>query len=191
MPLDNTLSDFLPSGIKIGGFTNFVTNTKPTATATGDRWYKPSDGTEWYWNGSLWLSKEETIIGSDYRESTFSTSGNVWGTAFSGRRLASGRSGIFFNYCTNSYYLTSATTSLSYWTFNFYILYSDNTTELLATHSNASKPVDTWLETSTSVASAKATLSKTCILLFASIAPTGSPPPMYVMTSVSSKWIHP
>jgi hypothetical protein len=43
----------------------FVQTTKPTersagvALVAGDRWYKTDDGTEWFWNGSYWLSLEE------------------------------------------------------------------------------------------------------------------------------------
>lgn len=191
MPLDNTLSDALPSGVRIGGLANFVTNTKPTAPVAGDRWYKPSDGSEWYWNGSLWLSTQQIIIGSDYRESTFSTNGNVWGTALTGRRLASGRSGIYFVCCTNEYYLTAPTTASSYWTFNFFVNYSDNTAELLAAHSNPNKAADGWYEISSNILSAKSTLIKTATLIYASIVATGSPPPMYIMTSVELKWVHP
>src|SRR6476469_2978893 len=142
MPVDNNIGSEISNGYKQNGVTNFCQTTKPTASAVGDRWYKPSDGTEWYWSGSLWLSKEDVIVGNDYRENAFSVNGTVWGTAFSGRRLSSNRSGVFFNYCTNCYYLTGVTTSTNYWTFSFYINYSDNTTELIATDSNPNKAAD-------------------------------------------------
>ena len=42
----------------------FVQTTKPTersagvALVAGDRWYKPTAGTSWFWNGTYWLSVE-------------------------------------------------------------------------------------------------------------------------------------
>ena len=36
-----------------------TTRTSGSALVTGDRWYKTDDGTEWYWNGTYWLSTYE------------------------------------------------------------------------------------------------------------------------------------
>ena len=42
----------------------FVQTTKPTersagvALVAGDRWYKTDDGTEWFWNGTYWLTRQ-------------------------------------------------------------------------------------------------------------------------------------
>ena len=50
-------------GQVINGVAHFVRTTKPTvridgsALVVGDRWYKPSDSTEWVWNGTYWLSE--------------------------------------------------------------------------------------------------------------------------------------
>jgi hypothetical protein len=46
----------------------FVQTTKPTersagvALVAGDRWYKTDDGTEWFWNGTYWLSLTEFLL---------------------------------------------------------------------------------------------------------------------------------
>ena len=48
----------------------FVQTTKPTQRAVGvslvagDRWYNTSNGTEWFWNGTYWLSPEINIESS-------------------------------------------------------------------------------------------------------------------------------
>ena len=45
------------------GFYQFAQNTKPTQRAAGvplvagDRWFNTSNGTEWFWNGTYWLSQ--------------------------------------------------------------------------------------------------------------------------------------
>jgi hypothetical protein len=50
------------------GFYQFVQNTKPTQRAAGvplvagDRWYNTSNRTEWFWNGTYWLSLTEFLL---------------------------------------------------------------------------------------------------------------------------------
>lgn len=61
-----TIQLFTPNSISngtiINGIANFYQTTKPTtrvdgsALVVGDRWYKIDDGTEWFWNGTYWLS---------------------------------------------------------------------------------------------------------------------------------------
>ena len=57
----------------IQGVQHFYTATKPTARPNGsalvigDKWWKVDDGTDWFWNGTYWLSPPF------YRES----SGNI------------------------------------------------------------------------------------------------------------------
>jgi hypothetical protein len=55
-----------PKGLDNGTLINNISyinqNTKPNirpdgnALVTGDKWYNPSTGAEWYWNGTYWLS---------------------------------------------------------------------------------------------------------------------------------------
>ena len=65
--LEGTLTSLANPTIQ-NGFYQFTQNTKPTQRAVGvplvagDRWYKTDDGTEWFWNGTYWLSKELYII---------------------------------------------------------------------------------------------------------------------------------
>ena len=60
----------LPNNTRINGVEHFYQTTKPTvrgdgsALVVGDRWWKVDDGTEWFWNGSYWLSPlHEKFIG--------------------------------------------------------------------------------------------------------------------------------
>ena len=56
--------DFDP--VYIGGVAYFNRPTKPTERSAGvplvigDHWYKTDDGTEWFWNGTYWLSPQKT-----------------------------------------------------------------------------------------------------------------------------------
>ena len=56
----------LPDGATIGGVMYFNRPTKPTVRSAGvplvvrDRWYNTSDGTEWFWNGTYWLSPQKS-----------------------------------------------------------------------------------------------------------------------------------
>ena len=59
---------FANNGTIVNGTAFFVQDTKPTtrtggsALVVGDRWYKSDDGTEWFWNGTYWLSGTEYIL---------------------------------------------------------------------------------------------------------------------------------
>lgn len=50
------------NGTIVNGIANFTQSTKPTTRAdgsalvVGDKWYKSDEGTEWFWNGTYWLS---------------------------------------------------------------------------------------------------------------------------------------
>lgn len=191
MGIDNDFIESLPNGYRINGTVNYSQTTKPTATAAGDRWYKPSDGSEWFWNGSHWLSKETLVLNSDYRETLISSTVNLWGTAFSGRDLATGRSGIYYLNAANACYQTGTTDAANYWSISFYGLYSDGVVESLATHTTANRPVDQWFELRTAVNSVKSSLNKTTILVYASITKVGNPPPLYAMSCIQIKWLHP
>jgi hypothetical protein len=56
----------LVNGSRINGVEHIYQTSKPTtrvdgsALVIGDRWWKTDDGTEWYWNGTYWLT--ETYI---------------------------------------------------------------------------------------------------------------------------------
>lgn len=58
----------LPNNTKINGVEHFYQTTKPTtrgdgsALVAGDRWWKIDDGTEWFWNGTYWLSSTKQIF---------------------------------------------------------------------------------------------------------------------------------
>jgi hypothetical protein len=52
----------LPNGARINGVEHIYQTSKPTTRVDGsalvasDRWWKTNDGTEWFWNGTYWLS---------------------------------------------------------------------------------------------------------------------------------------
>lgn len=57
-----------PNNTRINGVEHFYQNTKPTIRGdgsplvVGDRWYKIEGGSEWFWNGTYWLSVEDYIV---------------------------------------------------------------------------------------------------------------------------------
>jgi hypothetical protein len=61
----------LADPVYIGGVAYFNRSTKPTersagvALVAGDRWYKTDDQTEWSWNGTYWLGKEQHTFYQD------------------------------------------------------------------------------------------------------------------------------
>ena len=71
--LEGTLTSLANPTIQ-NGFYQFVQDTAPTQRAVGvplvagDRWYKTDDGTEWFWNGTYWLSQiiSQPATGFDY-----------------------------------------------------------------------------------------------------------------------------
>jgi hypothetical protein len=75
----------LGNGVIINGVANFYQTTKPitrvdgSALVVGDRWYKTNDGTEWFWNGTYWLSstlnvRSGTVLIAGYSNSLFAIS---------------------------------------------------------------------------------------------------------------------
>lgn len=72
----------LPNNSRINGVEYFYQTTKPTTRGDnstlviGDRWYKSDDGTEWFWNGTYWLSSQSFTHSGIYRSNynTASTS---------------------------------------------------------------------------------------------------------------------
>ena len=58
-----TGSLILPNNSRIAGVEHFYQTAKPitrgdgSALVAGDRWWKVDDGTEWFWNGTYWLSE--------------------------------------------------------------------------------------------------------------------------------------
>ena len=68
----------LPNNSRINGVEHFYQSTKPTvrgdgsALVIGDRWWKTDDSTEWFWNGTYWLSTEDQVI-------NYSTTSNISG----------------------------------------------------------------------------------------------------------------
>lgn len=62
------VAGILPNNTRLNGVEHFYQTTKPTergdasALVVGDRWWKSDDGTEWFWNGTYWLTaKPESI----------------------------------------------------------------------------------------------------------------------------------
>lgn len=191
MGLDNENLADLPKQYKTDSVTNFVSVSKPTALATGDTWYKPSDGSKWYWNGSYWLSTELVFLNSDYKEVALTSDANFWGTAFSGRDIGAARSGIYFICASNAFYCSNATNGVDFWSLDFYALYTDGSLELLASNSTAFKPGAAWLETRTNINSPKSSLTKTVLLLYATATKNGTPSSIFLMSSVTCRWVHP
>jgi hypothetical protein len=60
----------LPNNTRINNIEHFYQSTKPvtrgdgSALVIGDRWWKPMEGTEWFWNGTYWLSTTRYHISS-------------------------------------------------------------------------------------------------------------------------------
>ena len=58
----SSITDAAFSGQVINGVAHFVQTTAPTTRAdgsilvAGDKWYKSDGRTEWFWNGTYWLS---------------------------------------------------------------------------------------------------------------------------------------
>ena len=71
-----------PNRTLINGVQHFYQTTKPTVRPDGsalvarDKWYKTDDGTEWFWNGTYWLSAiryKQTILTPSSLSSTSAT----------------------------------------------------------------------------------------------------------------------
>ena len=64
----------LPNNSRINNTEHFYQTTRPatrgdnSALVIGDRWWKTDEGTEWYWNGTYWLSPPATIKTSQRQE---------------------------------------------------------------------------------------------------------------------------
>lgn len=191
MPVDNNVGGDLINGFRQNGVTNFCQSTKPSAIAIGDTWYKPSDGSEWFWNGIYWLSKETLVLNSDYSPTQIIANQSIWGTAFSGRDLSSGRAGIYYVNAANAFYQSGATDATNYWQVVFYAVYSDGTIETLSTNTAANRPAGVWYEVRNNINSPKSSLSKTTILVYADITKFGASAGIFTVSSVQFKWIHP
>lgn len=147
----------LPNNTRINGVEHFYQNTKPitrgdsSALVVGDRWCKTNDGTEWYWNGTYWLSPPRSETG---------LTASISGTSFFGSNILLGKptytnnqeyatdlfihqAGIFANVngadASNFWTITLsassnnsvnniATTIINFFTFNRFILMLSNTT---------------------------------------------------------------
>ena len=72
----------LADPVYIGGVAYFNRSTKPTERSAGvplvirDRWYNTSNGTEWFWNGTYWLSSGILYSVTDLISMT--SSSNSW-----------------------------------------------------------------------------------------------------------------
>jgi hypothetical protein len=80
-------SKALPDGALINGVANFYRATKPltrvdgSALVIGDRWFNPSTGEDWFWNGTYFLSTQ-LFYTSNFSVATVSSSTNIianWG----------------------------------------------------------------------------------------------------------------
>lgn len=60
---------YTPNTGLVSGVQHFYTTTKPTTRpngstlAIGDKWWKTDDGTNWFWNGTYWLSSQGFYVG--------------------------------------------------------------------------------------------------------------------------------
>lgn len=71
----------LPNNTRINGVGHFYQTTKPvtrgdgSALVVGDRWWKTDEGTEWFWNGTYWLSNTVySLVSGNASGTTASTS---------------------------------------------------------------------------------------------------------------------
>jgi hypothetical protein len=71
----------IPNGAIINGIAHFNQDSKPTTRIDGsalvvrDKWYRTTDGTDWFWNGTYWV--ERTLRSTEPRltDGTFAASG--------------------------------------------------------------------------------------------------------------------
>lgn len=83
----NSLVNSLPNNTQINGVEYFFQSTKPTtrgsgsALVIGDRWWKINDGTDWFWNGSYWLSVESVVMDFGYANDGITGGSSPGGTA--------------------------------------------------------------------------------------------------------------
>lgn len=69
----------LPNNSRINNIEHFYQTTKPTtrgdgsALVVGDRWWKPDEGTEWFWNGTYWVSPRIVVPFSTHSLPGFSS----------------------------------------------------------------------------------------------------------------------
>lgn len=190
MPLDNNLVDALPNGYRVNGVVHFCQNTKPTASAVGDTWYKPSEGSEWFWNGSYWLSKETVLVSSDYQENSISVAQNISGGSLSHRDLSPGTAAYWFVGVTINPYFQSATDAANFWSFDVRVMYGDTSHEGLVLVPTATRPAAQWLKIFTSINSPKSSLTKAAHLIYVSALKTGNPSSFFFMLTTSYKFIH-
>ena len=193
MPIDNDFIESLPSGYRINNIAHYCQNTKPTgsAIAVGDRWYKSVDGSDWYWNGSYWLSTNLFYIKSDYNQEEISITQNLSGAVFRGRDLSTGQSGIYFVSATIEFYPYYATSATDYWSFTHEVFYSDGSFETVATNSGASKTGSSWTQIRTVINSPKNSLTKALLFTYCSANKVGNPSTMVAMSELEFRHIHP
>lgn len=193
MGIDNDFVESLPTGYRINNVAHYCQDTKPTgsAIAIGDRWYKPVDGSDWYWSGSDWLSSETYTIKSDYKENSYSASGNISGGFLSGRAISTGRGGLFFLTASAAFYSGGATTATDYWRFDFQCVYGDGSLEVLATVLGTNKPANTWNRIELAINSKKNSSGKTFFLSYVSAYKIGVPQSIFAMTELEYKHVHP
>lgn len=73
----------LPNNSRVNGVEHFYQTTKPTARGNGDalvigdRWWKTGDGTEWWWNGTYWLSS--VVFDARFYLANMNTENIPWG----------------------------------------------------------------------------------------------------------------
>ena len=75
----------LPDPAYIGGVAYFNRSTMPIGRSAGvplvigDCWYKTDDGTEWFWNGTYWLSPPENLQLPNYAPTAHTAIGSPVG----------------------------------------------------------------------------------------------------------------
>lgn len=193
MSLDNDLVESLPTGYRINGVAHYCQNSKPTGSGivAGDRWYKPADASDWFWNGSVWLSTQLFHVKSDYNQEEFTATKNVSGSVLQGRDISTGQAGIYFVSFTVDFYPYVATTASNYWSFTQDAFYLDGTVENIASLSGASKTGDGWHKLKTMINSPKSTLTKSLSLTYCAATEVGIATTMVCMTELEFRHIHP
>jgi hypothetical protein len=69
----------LPNNSRINNIEHFYQADKPitrgdgSALVIGDRWWKTDEGTEWFWNGTYWLSTVQYILTINFNQTQFSS----------------------------------------------------------------------------------------------------------------------
>lgn len=119
----------LPNNSRINGVEHFYQATKPitrgdgSPLVIGDRWYKSDEGSNWFWNGTYWLSPSIVVAipssgnNGDLAEQIFSAAGTSAGASQNALSLRDNKN-LFVHDLTLSFTLSTASVG-NHWAYSF------------------------------------------------------------------------